>query len=278
MPLGDKNLTDFAPLPPPVDPLKERSKQEVEVVLKKTKKKRAATEGSKNALVLKKLKERKTEGDSEKEKPEEEKVKEAPEKETAEAAKGDKGPSAQVLEEHVETAQAAKEDKGPSTQGVATVIKLEAERRKAILLEFELEGEKKQLESVREACTTTNERWEEALANNEDLHAQSIKDKEEADQRIAELEKVLAEERVKLALERAAHPDLCKAAVEQLKESVEFQIAIDAAVARSLAREGDGGAGPLRAVVGSRSEKEVIQSFQRSDFYEHEMAKFWDSG
>ncbi|GMP26023.1 hypothetical protein CsSME_00002632 [Camellia sinensis var. sinensis] len=55
-------------------------------------------------------------------------------------------------------------------------------------------------------------------------------------------------------------------------------MAIDAAIASNLAREGFGGAGPSGATVGSRSEKEVIQSFQRSDFYKHEMAKFWDSG
>ncbi|GMP57484.1 hypothetical protein CsSME_00021559 [Camellia sinensis var. sinensis] len=81
-----------------------------------------------------------------------------------------------------------------------------------------------------------------------------------------------------LASERAAYPDLCKVAVEQFKESAEFQIAIDAAVVRSLAREGDGGAGPYGAAAGSRSEEEVIQNFQWLDFYEHEMAEFWDSG
>ncbi|GMP21951.1 hypothetical protein CsSME_00000158 [Camellia sinensis var. sinensis] len=55
-------------------------------------------------------------------------------------------------------------------------------------------------------------------------------------------------------------------------------MAIDAVIASSLAREGDGGAGPSGATAGSRSEEEVIQSFQRSDFYKHEMAEFWDSG
>ncbi|GMP64712.1 hypothetical protein CsSME_00025853 [Camellia sinensis var. sinensis] len=39
-----------------------------------------------------------------------------------------------------------------------------------------------------------------------------------------------------------------------------------------------GGAGPSAATAGSRSEEEVIQSFQRSDFYKHEMAEYWDSG
>ncbi|GMP88432.1 hypothetical protein CsSME_00040425 [Camellia sinensis var. sinensis] len=131
---------------------------------------------------------------------------------------------------------------------------------------------------------------------NEDLLAQSIKEKEEANLKIAELERTLADERAKsmeekaglekaleeektkLASERAAYPDLCVAAVEQCKGSVDFQMAIDAAIVSNLAREGSGGAGLLGATAGSRSEEEVIQSFQRSDFYKHEMAKFWDSG
>ncbi|GMP63253.1 hypothetical protein CsSME_00025012 [Camellia sinensis var. sinensis] len=131
---------------------------------------------------------------------------------------------------------------------------------------------------------------------NEDLRAQSIKEKEEADLKIAELERALADERAKsvaekaglekalederakLASEKAAYPDLCIAMVEQFKGSADFQMAIDAAIANSLAREGDRGAGPLGATARSRSEEEVIQSFQRSDFYKHEMAEFWDSG
>ncbi|GMP72653.1 hypothetical protein CsSME_00030601 [Camellia sinensis var. sinensis] len=55
-------------------------------------------------------------------------------------------------------------------------------------------------------------------------------------------------------------------------------MAIDAAIASNLAREGFEEAGPSGATAGSRSEEEVIQSFQRSNFYKHEMAKFWDSG
>ncbi|GMP63374.1 hypothetical protein CsSME_00025109 [Camellia sinensis var. sinensis] len=55
-------------------------------------------------------------------------------------------------------------------------------------------------------------------------------------------------------------------------------MAIDAAIASHLAREGSGGAGTSWATARGRSEEEVIQSFQRSDFYKHEMAEFWDSG
>ncbi|GMP95863.1 hypothetical protein CsSME_00044744 [Camellia sinensis var. sinensis] len=126
---------------------------------------------------------------------------------------------------------------------------------------------------------------------NEDLRAQSIKEKEEADQKIAKLERALAneraekarleraleEERTKLASERVAYPDLCVAAVEQFKRSADFQMAIDAAIASSLAREGDKGAGPSGATARSRSEEEVIQSFQQSNFYKHEMTEFWDN-
>lgn len=159
-----------------------------------------------------------------------------------------------------------------SAELLTTKSELEAERHKAVLLEFELVGEKRKLEQVQQACTTANERWEEAMTNNEELRDQAVKDKEEADGRIAELKKALAEERAKLASERAAYPDLCMAVIEQFKESADFQMAIDATVSSSLAKEGDGGAGPSGAAAGSRSEGEVIQSFQRFDFYKHEMS------
>ncbi|GMP63057.1 hypothetical protein CsSME_00024900 [Camellia sinensis var. sinensis] len=182
---------------------------------------------------------------------------------------------------------------------LATKLELETERRKVVSLEFQLAGEQKKLEEAQKACTVANERWDEAMVCNEDLRAQSIKEKEDADQKIAELERALAnerarllveraekeglektleEERAKLAFERAAYPDLCVVAVEQFKGSADFQMATDVAVASSLAREGDRGAGPSGVIPGSRSEEEVIQSFQRSDFYKHEMAEFWDSG
>ncbi|GMP81044.1 hypothetical protein CsSME_00035893 [Camellia sinensis var. sinensis] len=94
----------------------------------------------------------------------------------------------------------------------------------------------------------------------------------------ARLEKELKEETTKAAFEMAAYPDLCIATIEQFKGSANFQMAINAAIASNLAREGSGGAGPSRATAGGRSEEEVIQSFQRSDFYKHEMAEYWDSG
>ncbi|GMP86852.1 hypothetical protein CsSME_00039477 [Camellia sinensis var. sinensis] len=178
---------------------------------------------------------------------------------------------------------------------LTTKLELETERREVVSLEFQLVGEQKKLEKVQKSCTIANERWDEAMTCNEDLRAQSIKEKKEADLKIAELEKTLAdegaksmeekaglkkaleEEKTKLASKRAAYPELCVAAVEQFKGSADFQMAIDAAIANNLAREGSGGAGPSGVTTGSRSEEEVIQSFQRSDFYKHEMAEFWDS-
>ncbi|GMP47565.1 hypothetical protein CsSME_00015239 [Camellia sinensis var. sinensis] len=175
-------------------------------------------------------------------------------------------------------------------------LELEDERRKVVSLEFQLESEQKKLEEAQKACTVANDLWDEAMTCNEDLRAQSIKEKEEVDSKIAglkkdladehakavaekaRLEKELEEETTKAVSERVAFPDLCVAAVEQFKGSPDFQMAIDAAIASNLAREASGGAGPLGATVGAKSEEEVIQSFQRSDFYKHEMAEYWDSG
>lgn len=108
-----------------------------------------------------------------------------------------------------------------------------------------------------------------------------MKDKEEADVRVAELERALAKERVrtkeltrKIASEKAAYPDLCVAAVEQFKASLEFQMAVDATVARGLTREGEGGADSLGVAVAGRTKEEVIQSFQQLDCYKHEMSQY----
>ncbi|GMP98552.1 hypothetical protein CsSME_00046392 [Camellia sinensis var. sinensis] len=80
-----------------------------------------------------------------------------------------------------------------------------------------------------------------------------------------------------MASEIAAYPDLCVATVEQFKGSTEFQMAIDMAIAKSLAKEGEGDAGSSGVATKGRSEEEVIQSFQRSNFYKHEMSHYWDS-
>ncbi|GMQ09302.1 hypothetical protein CsSME_00052726 [Camellia sinensis var. sinensis] len=53
---------------------------------------------------------------------------------------------------------------------------------------------------------------------------------------------------------------------------------IDVVVPSSVAKEVFGGAGLSGTTAGGRIKAEVIESFQRSDFYKHEMAEFWDSG
>ncbi|GMP50648.1 hypothetical protein CsSME_00017181 [Camellia sinensis var. sinensis] len=159
---------------------------------------------------------------------------------------------------------------------LAAKLELEDERRKVVSLEFQLGNEQKKLGEAQTACAIANDQWEEAMSNNEDLRAQSIKEKEELDQKIAELERMLADERAKsmeekarlekeleeektkAASERAAYPDLCVVAVEQFKRSVDFQIAIDAAIASNLAREGSRGVGLSGTTAGGRSEDEVI--------------------
>ncbi|GMP53358.1 hypothetical protein CsSME_00018826 [Camellia sinensis var. sinensis] len=90
----------------------------------------------------------------------------------------------------------------------------------------------------------------------------------------ARLQKELEDEKIKATSERAAYPDLYVEAVEQFKGFAEFQMAVDAAVASNLAREVSGGASPSGMTVGGRTEAEVIESFQRSDFYKHKMAEF----
>ncbi|XP_028096974.1 uncharacterized protein LOC114296832 [Camellia sinensis] len=64
------------------------------------------------------------------------------------------------------------------------------------------------------------------------------------------LQRELDEERAKAASEKATYPDLCVAVVEQYKGSSEFQMVVDAAVARSLAGQESGGVGPSRKIAG----------------------------
>ncbi|GMP70667.1 hypothetical protein CsSME_00029424 [Camellia sinensis var. sinensis] len=179
---------------------------------------------------------------------------------------------------------------------LAVGLELEDERRKVVLLEFQLAGDQKKLRDAQNAYTVATERFEEAMINNEELRAQQIKEKDEADVKIAGLQKELEDERartmeekarlqkeledekIKATSERAAYPNLYVAAVEQFKGSAKFQMAVDAAVASNLAREVSREAGSSGTTVRGRTEAEVIESFQRSNFYKHEMAKFWDNG
>ncbi|CAL5434669.1 unnamed protein product [Camellia sinensis] len=142
---------------------------------------------------------------------------------------------------------------------------LEGERAKAV---EEKERLQKELEIERVQATAEKESLKK------ELEAERAKAASERSALLNELD----EERVKAASERAGYPDMCVAAVEQFKGSAEFQTAVDAAVASSLAGQESGGAGPSRTTAGSRTDGEVIASFQQSDFYKHEMAEYWDSG
>ncbi|GMP87400.1 hypothetical protein CsSME_00039792 [Camellia sinensis var. sinensis] len=146
---------------------------------------------------------------------------------------------------------------------LAVKLELEDECRKVVSLKFQLAGKQKKLGDAQNACTVVTERFEEAMTSNEELRAQQIKEKEEADLKIVglqkeledecakameektRLKKELEEEKTKAASARAAYPDLYVAAVEQFKGSAEFQMAVDAAVASNLAREVSGGGGPV---------------------------------
>ncbi|GMP77924.1 hypothetical protein CsSME_00034033 [Camellia sinensis var. sinensis] len=64
--------------------------------------------------------------------------------------------------------------------------------------------------------------------------------------------------------EKAAYPDLGTAVVEQFKLSSEFQMDVDAVVARSLAREGDGGTRPSNVaaeLMEGETKEEIIRQF-----------------
>ncbi|GMP27138.1 hypothetical protein CsSME_00003264 [Camellia sinensis var. sinensis] len=54
----------------------------------------------------------------------------------------------------------------------AAKVELEDERCKVVSLEFQLASKQKKLEDAQNACTVANERFEEAMTNNEDLCAQ----------------------------------------------------------------------------------------------------------
>lgn len=146
-----------------------------------------------------------------------------------------------------------------------TKSELEVVRHKVASLEFELASEQKKMSEVQEAYNTAEKRLEEALINNKELRDQALKDKEEADARVAELERALREERAKtaklarmMASERAICPNLCPTVVEQFKSSPKFQMAIDAAMVRGLAREGECGAGPSEVATAGWTQEEII--------------------
>ncbi|XP_028055988.1 uncharacterized protein LOC114260133 [Camellia sinensis] len=150
----------------------------------------------------------------------------------------------------------------------------------------ELQAVKKELERERAKAVEEKERLQkelevervQATAEKESLKKELEAERAKAASERSALQKELDEERVKAASEREAYPDLCVAAVEQFKGSAEFQTAVDAVVASSLVGQESGGVGPSRTTTGSRTDAEVIASFQQSDFYKYEMVEYWDSG
>ncbi|XP_028057438.1 uncharacterized protein LOC114261360 [Camellia sinensis] len=146
-------------------------------------------------------------------------------------------------------------------------------------LQKELEGEwAKAVEEMRGLQKELEAKRAKATAEKESLKKELEEERAKAASKRATLQKELDEERAKAASERVAYPDLCVVTVQQFKGSAEFKMAVDVAVASSLARQESGRAGPSRTTAGRRTEAEVIESFQQSDFYKHEMAEFWDSG
>ncbi|GMP36421.1 hypothetical protein CsSME_00008559 [Camellia sinensis var. sinensis] len=85
---------------------------------------------------------------------------------------------------------------------LAVKLKLENNRRKVVLREFQLAGEQKKLGDTQNACTVAIERFEEAMTSNEELRAQQIKVKDEADLKIVGLQKELEDECAKAMEEK----------------------------------------------------------------------------
>ncbi|XP_028102310.1 flagellar radial spoke protein 2-like [Camellia sinensis] len=127
---------------------------------------------------------------------------------------------------------------------------LEGERAKAVEEKGRLQRE---LEAERVQATTEKESLKK------ELEAEKAKAASER----AALQKELNEERAKAASERATYPDLCVAVVEQFKGSAEFQTAVDAAVASSLAGQESGEAGPSRTTAGGRTEAEINEAWAK---------------
>ncbi|GMP72872.1 hypothetical protein CsSME_00030765 [Camellia sinensis var. sinensis] len=153
-------------------------------------------------------------------------------------------------------------------------------------------NERKKSLEVDEAYQTAKERLEKALSNNEDLCDSALKEKEELGAQIIELTKALSiekkmveEERAKveeLASGRASYLDMYTAVMEQFKQSTEFQVAVDSTSARSLAMKGGGEVGPSNLavveLVEEQTKSKIIQNFQQSDYYKHQLSIYWDRG
>ncbi|XP_028101991.1 neurofilament medium polypeptide-like [Camellia sinensis] len=123
-------------------------------------------------------------------------------------------------------------------------------------LKKELEG--KRAKAVKEMGRLQKELAVErakATAEKKSLEKELEEERAKVASERAALQRELDEERAKAASERAAYPDLCIAAVEQFKGFAEFQMAIDAAVASSLARQESGGPHRGRPLEAERKQK-----------------------
>lgn len=129
---------------------------------------------------------------------------------------------------------------------------LEVTRHRIVAMGFETTVEQKKMAEAQQACIMVRKQLEEVLSNTEELRDLSLKEKEEKDMQIADLMKSLAAERpileaesaknaelaASLASKHTAYPDFYAAAIEQFKQSFEFQMTADIAVAASLAKKG----------------------------------------
>ena len=77
-------------------------------------------------------------------------------------------------------------------------MKLEDTRCQVVSLEFQLAGEQKKLDEAQRACVVAVERHEEAMSSNEEL----VRQKDEADGKVGDLQRELEGERAKAVEEK----------------------------------------------------------------------------
>ncbi|XP_028069141.1 eukaryotic translation initiation factor 3 subunit A-like [Camellia sinensis] len=282
-PLGEKDLSSFEPRPPPVDPIKEQAKKEGEA-LKKKKKKMSAPEEAAYESGAKRAKVAPTEVEVPLAKDAPKVVEIIPTVEVVEIA-----PTVQMEARRTEAVPSGREQvqKRPDPQEGGKRLE-ESKRACAVAVERHEEAMVSNEELVRqkdeadsrigdllkelgeERARAEEEKgrllreWEiekaKAVAELESLKKGVEEERATAAAERGALQRELDEERAKAASERAAYPDLCVAAVEQYKGSPEFQMVVDAAVAKSLAGQESGGVGPSRKTVGVLSLAEALSA------------------
>ncbi|XP_028124240.1 caldesmon-like [Camellia sinensis] len=252
----------FEPRPPPVDPVKEQARKEGEA-LKKKKKKRSAPEGAADESGAKRAKVAPTEVEVPVAKGAPEVVEIIPTVEVVEIA-----PTVQVEARLTEAVPSGREQKKLEESERACAVAIER-YEEAMSSNEELVRQKDEADSkigdllkeLEEERARAEEEKGRLLREWETEKAQTVAELEILKKGVEEerataaaergaLQRELDEERAKVASERAAYPDLCVAAVEQYKGSPEFQMVVDAAVARSLAGQESGGVGQQGRLLG----------------------------